>query len=377
MDIVKKQLNKLTKAELLELKVCIDKEVKRREELPVQCIQELINALRSDYNKIYYGDGDWKSEKVKDAVSELEYLGFDRIMAEINKLDDIQSKCFISVKYIPLVAGLIRDAAEYKATIFGSNCDSAGSTMTFKRVPGCFYEKAEIELHYFFEDIVDDCLKEGYLPSEEELEKLSDCLCQLDCYAERFEMNLKRLKERRIIWTAEHGIKFLRSEFNEIDFGNDWKSEKAILATFALYNLIVLFDMAAENIDRLDNVQSKFSTALKLIDVLVTVIAGADENAFHRVNGTIGSFCPDAAKELDNFFERIVDYCLKEGHLPSKEELEKLSDCRFRLGCYGERFEMILNRLTDSIKEQSKSSANNGEPPAKKARKNRYTETKF
>ena len=60
-----------------------------------------------------------------------------------------------------------------------------------------------------------------------------------------------------------------------------------------------------------------------------------------------------------------------------KEELEKLFFCRFRLGCYGERFEMILNRLTDSIKEQSKSSANNGEPPAKKARKNRYTETKF
>lgn len=190
MDIVngvKKQFYQFSDAQLLKLKAFIDteidEEVKRRKGLnSIQWIEELIEAVRSHYGEIDYGYGDWKSEKVRDAVSELKKLDFDRIVREISKLDDIQSKFLMSVKYIQLMAWVISDTAEgpghKRVTGFGGFCETTGN-----------------ELDLYFEIIVDDCLKEGYLPSKEELEKLSDCLRELDCYAENFEVNLRRLKD--------------------------------------------------------------------------------------------------------------------------------------------------------------------------------------
>ena len=113
IDTIKKQFHKLDNDELLGLKDDIieevDKEVKRRKGLnSIQWIEELIEAFRSNYSEIDYGYGDWKSEKVRDAVSELKKLDFDRIVREINKIDDIQSKFLMSVKYIQLMAWVMR-----------------------------------------------------------------------------------------------------------------------------------------------------------------------------------------------------------------------------------------------------------------------------
>ena len=117
--------------------------------------------------------------------------------------------------------------------------------------------------------------------------------------------------------------------------------------------------------------------SVKYIQLMAWLIHDAAEGpGYKRVTGC-DCFCETTGIELDEFFEKIVNDYLKEGYLPSKEELEKLSDCYCQLDCYAETFDINLSRLKGSTKEeQNKFASNNGEPPAKKARKNRYTETK-
>ena len=140
------------------------------------------------------------------------------------------------------------------------------------------------------------------------------------------------------------------------------------------------FGTIIRDIYKLDDVKSMFSISLKLIELMSRVVGdAADACLDDRIKEDYGYFCPEMGKELDDFFKEIVDECeysldeedIGDPYIPSGEELAKLSACRSQHRGYVKNFDATLSRLKDSIKEQNKSAANIGEPPLKKAKKNK------
>ena len=111
----------------------------------------------------------------------------------------------------------------------------------------------------------------------------------------------------------------------------------------------------------------------------------ADACLDDRIKADYGCFCPEMGKQLDGFFKGIMSICCLDEHygdlyIPSIEELAKLSNFRSHFRGYVKNFDETMGRLFDATlsrrlkdrrKEQNKSAANIGEPPVKKAKKNK------
>lgn len=159
--------------------------------------------------------------------------------------------------------------------------------------------------------------------SPEELDELADKI-RVVAQEKRLLSSDERIKQ---------SIEYLDEQYDLIDPGEDWKDAKTSAAVKNLEKLA--FRHIFEDILAVEENESRWKLALRVTEVLSGMIEDAESWGEQLVSGSMGSWCPNTAVQLEEFWKKFVDD--KNTRRPSVPTLlnakRRLSNC---LGDYGD-----------------------------------------
>lgn len=138
--------------------------------------------------------------------------------------------------------------------------------------------------------------------------------------------------------SIRNAINLFKTEYANLKWGKDWKSELTCASVSKLESLN--YRGIIEKIVCAPPSESQFNLAFMLAETLTETIFDVETNAFKLVNGSLGEWCPNAARYIWEMFRDI--YISYNKLIDIKEFVKKLENIRVNLDYYGITYDWVF-----------------------------------